>query len=378
MDREPLAVLVVIDTLRTGGAERLLVTFARRARGLGVRLTVATLRPPPPDGVLDALTGAGTRVVVVPTRWRRSLADPRRPVTLRGLAAGHDVVHTHLRTAHLLGVPAARAARRPVIATLHNVPSPGGGLRDRLEAATLRRADVVTAVSSTVADGHRRRLGFTPEVIANPVPDLARGGGPAPVRPPDRPLVVSVGRLHPQKGFDVLIDAVARLARDGRAPLVWIMGTGAEHRTLASRIGRAGLDGVIRLVGHRDDVPAVVAAADLFVLPSRWEGLPLALLEAVAVGTPVVATGVGEVPRLLDSGSAWLVPPGDPESLARAVAEALSDPGEAARRAARARDRIRDLDPDTWARRWRDRYDAVRRGRPRGSRRGQEPAARRR
>jgi glycosyltransferase involved in cell wall biosynthesis len=145
----------------------------------------------------------------------------------------------------------------------------------------------------------------------------------------ERRLVVAVGRLHSQKGYDTLLDAVARWTADGppEPPLVAIAGDGPLQEELGARIAAEQLPVV--LLGRRDDVADLLAAADLCVLPSRWEARSLTAQEALRSGTPLVATRTGGLPELLGD-AAELVPVGDADALARAVAAVLSDPARAA------------------------------------------------
>jgi glycosyltransferase involved in cell wall biosynthesis len=272
------------------------------------------------------------------------VADARAVAALRRATADAGLVHAHGLRAGLVAVLARRkGAGTVVVVTLHNALPEGGGLRRRvlevLERATVRGADVVLAASADLAD-NARRLGSrdvrTAPVSAPPLPLPTRGK--AEVRAElgldgDRPLVLAVGRLHPQKGYDVLLDAVARLQGDGRLPeqpLVAIAGDGPLEGELSARIAEAALP--VRLLGRRSDVADLLAAADLCVLPSRWEARSLTAQEALRSGIPLVATRTGGLPELLGN-AAVLVPVGDAAALADAVAGVLRDP---ARRAALA------------------------------------------
>lgn len=157
-------------------------------------------------------------------------------------------------------------------------------------------------------------------------------------------LVVTVARLHPQKGLDVLLAAADRLHRE-RFDLRWLLiGEGPLEAELRARIARLHLAGVVSLAGGRPSAADELAAADVVVIPSRWESGPLVALEALQLGRPLVSTPVGAVPRLVVDGvSGRLVPVGDPAALAAAVGAVLGDPsaaralGEAGRRALAAR-----------------------------------------
>jgi glycosyltransferase involved in cell wall biosynthesis len=277
------------------------------------------------------------------------LADARAVPALRRATAGADLVHAHGLRAGLVAAAARRLAGqrdRPLVLTLHNALPEGGGLRSRVlravEAATIRSADLVLAASGDLA-ANARRLGAL-DVRLAPVS--------APRLPPagrsrfevrrelgldddTRPLVLAVGRLHPQKGYDVLLAAADRWVSDERLrparPLVVIAGDGPLHDGLAAQIRARNLP--VRLLGRRTDVPDLLGAADVCVLPSVWEARSLTAQEALRAGVPLVASRVGGLPELVGS-AAELVPAGDPAALAEAVTAVLTDPERTARLAA--------------------------------------------
>jgi glycosyltransferase involved in cell wall biosynthesis len=265
-------------------------------------------------------------------------ADARAVAALRRATADADLVHAHGLRAGLVAAAARRLGdrSRPLVLTLHNaLPEGGGALRRVLrlaERATIRGADVVLAASGDLAENAWRQgardVRVAP-VSAPPLPAAARTA--AEVRAglglaDGRPLVVAVGRLHPQKGYDVLLDAAARWAAAPRPPLVAVAGDGPLHDELAARIAAERLPVV--LLGRRGDVADLLAAADLAVLPSRWEARSLTAQEALRAGTPLVATRTGGLPELLGDGAA-LVPVGDAAALADAVTGLLGDPARA-------------------------------------------------
>ena len=201
------------------------------------------------------------------------------------------------------------------------------------------------AVSRHVAGRLRDRLGV-PEARITVIHNAVEARAPEPrddalrarldVRD-DRALVLTVARLEEQKGITHLLDAAVLLPDVVFA----IAGDGPERERLAAKAASLGLSERVRWLGHRDDVPALLAAADLFVLPSLNEGLPLAAMEAMLAGVPIVATdagGTGEIVR--DGVTGLLVPPGDARALSEAIRALLGDRARAARLATAARDLI--------------------------------------
>jgi glycosyltransferase involved in cell wall biosynthesis len=289
-------------------------------------------------------TGAEFRAVGI-SAGLAPLADLRAVRALRRATSSAALVHAHGLRAGLVAAAARRLGagpRRPLVLTLHNALPGGGGLRRRVlqaaERATVRSADVVLAASGDLA-GNARRLGArdvrVAPVAAPPLPpaDRARPDVRREVGLDDdrRPLVVAVGRLHPQKGYDVLLDAAARWVADPRlrpGPLVVIAGDGPLHDRLAGRIAAEQLP--VTLLGRRSDVADLLGAADVCVLPSVWEARSLTAQEALRAGTPLVATAVGGIPELVGD-AAELVPAGDADALAEAVTLVLTDPDRTAR-----------------------------------------------
>jgi glycosyltransferase involved in cell wall biosynthesis len=153
--------------------------------------------------------------------------------------------------------------------------------------------------------------------------------------------VLAVGRLAAQKGFGTLLEAAAYWRDMRPEPVLVIVGEGPLKAELKSQAARLRLD--VRFPGHRDDVPALLASAAVFVLPSAWEGQPLILQEALRAGAPIIATRVGGTPELTGEDAALLVPPGDAARLADAVRAVLTDPALAAKLRQAAADRARAL-----------------------------------
>jgi glycosyltransferase involved in cell wall biosynthesis len=181
-----------------------------------------------------------------------------------------------------------------------------------------------------------------PTVLATPFSNTGRP-----------PRIVAAGRLHPKKGFDVLVAALALLRDQGQAFDCEIAGEGDERARLEGLIAQHGLGDRVRLVGWRDDVPAFLATGDVFAFPSHQEGFPLVLLEAMAVGLPVVSSAIsGPVEMIADGVDGALVPPGDPAALAQALAGVIAAPQKARALGAAARAKVlADYGPESLQRR---------------------------
>jgi glycosyltransferase involved in cell wall biosynthesis len=288
-------------------------------------------------------------------RVRRDLAAIRRLRRLLG-AWRPDVVHAHgLRAGALTAIavafvrPGTYDARPALIVTVHNAPAAGGvtgAIYRVLELIVARRADSVLCVSPDLQERMRaagaRRVGPAPvPALALRTENVSAETPPLPAAETDRPLVLAVGRLAPQKGFGTLIEAASRWRDIKPEPVLVIAGAGPLETELKNQAAALGIDA--RFPGQRDDVPALLAAAAVFVLPSVWEGQPLILQEALRAAVPIVATRVGGTPELTGEDAALLVPPADPDRLAGAVRAVLTDPALAARLRQAALDRAHAL-----------------------------------
>ncbi|MEU7955131.1 glycosyltransferase family 4 protein, partial [Micromonospora chalcea] len=276
--------------------------------GVGARFTPVEIPASPTPGDARAVTAL-----------RRALADT--PV---------DVVHAHGLRAGLVAALARPTA--PLVVTWHNAVLAKG-----LRGAASRLVERIVARSVRVALGASADL--VDRAAALGAADARLAPVAAPTLPPpgrrraavraefgvtaDRPLILSVGRLHPQKRYDVLIDAAARWRTRTPAPVVVIAGSGPAYLPLAARISAARAP--VTLLGHRTDVADLLAGADLAVVTSDWEARQLFAQEALRAGVPLVATAVGGLPDLVGD-AAVLVPPGDVDAVDAAVRDLLDDP----------------------------------------------------
>jgi glycosyltransferase involved in cell wall biosynthesis len=199
-----------------------------------------------------------------------------------------------------------------------------------LERIVARQADIVLCVSSDLSTRMRRIGAREVRRAIVPAPDVsAARRPPADLVDDGRPIVLAAGRLTPQKGFETLIAAAARWRGREPEPVLVIAGAGPLAGDLAARARALGVS--VRFLGRRDDVGDLLAVADVFALPSRWEGQPLVLQEAMRAGRPIVATDVGGVRELTGDGAAVLVKPCDPAGFAESVLNVLDDAGLASR-----------------------------------------------
>ena len=332
---------------------------------------------------------------------RPNVRDGLAVLRLRQVLArsGADVVHAHgLRAGALAALALSlrpTAAPVPLVVTVHNAPPPSGltaAVYQALELMVARSATTILCVSAdledrmrrarardvgralvpsrgqaglgTAAAGEtvRRELGLGQDEggpgravsapgraaggtaraegsAGRPDGGTARAGDPG--GPSRRPLILAAGRLAPQKGFAALIEAARRWGDLSPAPLLAIAGSGPLRAELTA--AAAPLGDAVRFLGHRDDIAALLAAADLFVLPSLWEGQPLVLQEALCAARPIVATRTGGIPDLTGEDGALLIPVGDPAELAAAVRRVLISEALARRLADGARARARML-----------------------------------
>lgn len=348
-----LRVLLLIKGLGPGGAERLLVHQAR-GRADDVAYEVAYLVPGKDQLVGDLAALGVTSTCLGAT----SALDPRWLLRLRRRLSRGDlsVVHVHsplVASGARLVVGSLPRARRPALAyTEHNrweQYEPATRLVNRL---TYGLDDWHLAVSAGVRDSvsPARRAGVEVLIHGIDVDEVSGGAGAREaVRAtwgigPDTVVVGTVANLRAEKAYPDLIEAAARVVADvpGRDVVFISIGQGPLEDEIRSAVAAAGLGDRFRMLGYRADATRLMAGFDLFVLASHHEGLPLAVMEAQAMGLPVVATAVGGLPEAVEEGrTGLLVGPGRPDHLARAVLALVDDPhrraamAEAARRSAR-------------------------------------------
>lgn len=325
----------------TGGAERLLMqTLLSLERGRFERTLIITRWDPlladseAGAGVLAALESAGVRVLGI---RRTSRLSPRAWVTIIRWLRMHrvDVLHAHKFGANLAGVVIGRLTGVPVIAHEHGLrasPSPARRLADRLIG---RLAAVVLCVSEAdrdrlVTTEHlpQRKVRHVPLGIA--APDAMPASRAEARRdlglPAEGVVMVTTAVLRPEKRLDVLLAAFAEVRSTAPDAVLLVMGDGPQRESLETQAATLALGRGVRFLGHRTDVPGVLAAADIGVLCSDHEGTPLALMEYMNAGLAIAATEVGGVPAMVrNEREGLLVPPGSPAELAAGLRRLCAD-----------------------------------------------------
>ncbi|MGH8984142.1 MAG: glycosyltransferase [Acidimicrobiia bacterium] len=350
-----IRVLWLIKGLGPGGAERLLTACAAARDRDSFDCRAAYLLPWK-DRLVPELERLDVAVECLAVHDER---DVRWAHSLRSMLLENpvDVVHAHSPYAAGIGRLVVRSlprARRPrLVSTEHNAWSTFGVATRALNAVTSPLDDAVIAVSADVRDSIRGPARRRAEVVVHGVrleQVRARGARRAQAREElgvgtDEVLVATVANYVPKKDYPNLLEAARLLAERDPSVRFCAVGQGPREQEIHELRHRLGLDELVTLTGYREDAVGVLAGADIFVLSSRFEGLPVALMEALALGLPVVATAVGGVPEAVDHGvEGLLVPPGRPDRLADAIAELAGDPVRRKEMSDAARARSADFD----------------------------------
>jgi glycosyltransferase involved in cell wall biosynthesis len=340
-------IAVMNETVGIGGAEWLILHLVEELRSRGRRVTCVL---PEEEGWLS---GRLEELGVPMHRFRI-----RRMVDLECVdhlteALGRDgveAIHSHEFAMSVYGTAVAQRLGCPHVITMHGNQTMLDRARRRVALRwAIRHSRAAVAVSGSTRDHLLDRLGPRTgpiQVIRNGIPhrpgDRERTRAALGIRP-DQAVLLGAGSLVERKGFHVLVDALALLRSRGSSMGDWkllVAGEGSFRPVLEERIAASGVGDRIELLGYRLDVPDLQAAADIFVMPSLWEGLPLAVLEGMFAGNPVVATRASGIPEAVDHGvEGLLVDAGEAGPLADALGRLLSDREFAQRLGARARER---------------------------------------
>lgn len=333
---------LVISSLEGGGAERVMAMLANAWVSKGVKVTLITLADrsvdvysldPAIDRVDLGLMGYSSNV------FRALVRNVIRTRSLRSAVAScaPDVVISFMTTTNLLTLLACRGFGCPLIVSERSFASkqPPRGVWRLLYRPLYRLATEVIAQTQRGAVDLEAQVKRRVLVIPNPLTPSQSGltrqqtwtKMPSPVREGNAHCVLAAGRLSMEKGFDLLIAAFSRIALHHPTWHLIIVGEGPERSALAAQVAALGLADRVHLPGFCDDPQALMRRADLFVLSSRYEGLPNALLEAMATGCPCISFDCESGPaELIEHGvNGWLVPPADVAALAVALDQLIVD-----------------------------------------------------
>jgi glycosyltransferase involved in cell wall biosynthesis len=355
-------ILVLTKTTALGGAERLLMNALPHLDRQRFDYRLAAFDDSGP--LARAWRERGLPVERMPA-GARARPDPRTLLALRRTLTREriDLVHAHLPVPGALARVATRGLRTRLVYTEHNTLDMYRPATRWLNAATYGWQNAVVAVSERVRESALRHVGrraLRTRVIANGIDpdelDHAAAHAPDPAPPAlsgEAFRVLVPATLEHRKGQDLLIEAVAALATPSPSARVlpvhvWLAGDGIQRGALEAHAARCGVAECVHFLGQRSDVFALMRCADVVALPSRFEGHPLALLEAMALGKAVIASAVGGVPETVRNGeTGLLVPRGDVHALACALGHLRADRGlrqglgRAAAREVRARFHVR-------------------------------------
>jgi glycosyltransferase involved in cell wall biosynthesis len=335
-------VLHLRSSLGLYGAEGVILALARETTRAGHAAVVAVLadRRHPDLRLRDRAADDGLDIATLPVAGRVDLAAVTRLwLLLRQRRV--DLLHTHDYKTTIMGLPAAALARVPLVANLHGDTAESRAVRlyEWLNYRALRFCHRVVAVSPQLRE---RAAAFVAAdrllQIDNGVDITGLRAAVTPGRdlraeigvPPAAPLLGMVGRLAPEKAHATMIEALARLDTPEPAPHLLIAGDGPLRAATEAAARQHGVVDRVHLLGARTDLADVYSALSVLVQPSLTEGLPLVILEAAALGVPIVASRVGAIPAVLEDGAGGvLVPPGDVRALAAAIGGLLRDPTRA-------------------------------------------------
>lgn len=368
----------MVNALYPGGAEVQLVHLARGLARRGHEVTICCMNV---AVIAEAeLRESGVEVVSLhaESRVQRLLALPR----LIRLARRSEIVHCTIWDASLWGRIAAILARRPVIVAEHATDrgihtSLSGASRADWVALHNRLLDPFTYATVVCAVAQREvlesegvaagKIVYIPNGL--PVADTVEAAGKSPGRaafglPEDVALIMQVGLFREEKNQVGALEAVAGLREEGRkVELAFVGGHGPTLPQVQARAEEMGADWA-HFLGYRADVAAVLGLADILIQPSDADSMPMVLLEAMALGVPIVATDVGDIAAMLESRAGIVVPPRDPAALRAACAELLEDPGKRAELGAAGREIAAGRDATEMAKRYELLIEDALEGRP--------------
>ena len=336
----------VIDGLSMGGAERLMVPILKHLSRNDFDAYVCALQSKDGNPMADEIRALGVPVRCLEIKRLRDWnALPRLVRYLKEIDA--DLVHTQLEFANILGNISARVLRLPSVCTIHVMPSldvkTKSKFHQRLEWFALKYfCNQVISVSEEAREHHLRLSGASPDRVStlyNGI-DLSNYSNVERERmdvraelgvPPDANLLTTVAVLRQPKGIQYMIRALPAVLASSPNTAYLIVGDGSYRDSLVEEVSKSGVGNRVIFAGMRKDVPRLLAASDVFVLPTLTEALPTVLAEAMAAKLPIVASRVGGIPEMITDGqNGCFVEPKDVDELARACIQLLNDPDKRA------------------------------------------------
>ena len=373
----------VIPTLGPGGAERVASLLCNFWAAQGHAVSLVTFEAPssePFHDIQDKVAiyrlNACNSTCGVASFTRTNV---RRIVRLRRVfrRLHPDVIIAFMTEANVIALCAAQGLGVPIVISERNQPDrPGFGRAHRFaRRMTYGRADALVVQTTQIGAWAKARFQIPVFVVANPVSPKKKGAETTRFKPENEKQLMSIGRLTHQKGYDILIKSFSALAEQHPRWGLRIYGEGPERACLEELIKGSGLEGRIQLPGLRRDAAAALAEASVFVLPSRYEGYPNALIEALAYGLPVIATDCpGANAEILANGDyGMLVPVDDVAALTAALHSMMSAPNLRAAYSLRAREAVANLDLGIIGRRWLELFGEVIMQRKAEARSGRKP-----
>ena len=358
-DTTPLHVLELGTWLTTGGISRHIVVLRDWLRAHGQRVSIAG---DPGEWINAANEADFLDLPLISVGWRggalprRALASLRAALVLRRWLKANrvDVMHAHDSTPAFVAWLARLGLNIPLVITYH------GSEPERIAGfgRTARRADVIVTPSRMsardlatiggVPESRLRVIGLGVEPVAAPDPAAAAALRARLLGPTGDRVILTLARLVPQKGIDILIEVAARVKAAHPGWRFVVAGDGADDAALRARAQERGVADTVLFVGRTPEPHLYLTAADLFLLTSRWEALPFTIVEAYRMGRPAVATACSGVVELIDDETGRVAPIGDVPAIAAALEEVLGDEGLRQRLAAAALARSREdrFDPD--------------------------------
>lgn len=347
-----MRILLLSTSMGMGGADQQLLSAAIGLRDRGHEVRIVSLTPLGEMGARARAAGLATESL----EMQRGIADPRGLTRLVRLVRAWRpaVLHSHMLHANLMARAVRLFAPVPaVVSTIHNIYE-GGRLRMLGYRLTNGLVDHVTIISQAAADRFVRE-GIVPASLLEVVPNGVDTDRYRSVPPGARERLrqslglgaefawLAVGRFEAAKDYPNMLRAFARVREEQPGAVLLLVGRGSLQAETEALAATLGLEGRVRFVGTREDVPEFMTVADGYVMSSAWEGMPMVLLEAAAAGLPIVATRVGGNQEVIrDGATGFLVPPGDDGVLGAAMLRLMALP-ETERRAmgARGRDHVR-------------------------------------